>query len=78
LLRQSVFPAPAPFTRHNLETGAYVQDRWFAGSGLLVESSLRFDWDEIIRRPLFSPRLAVVYSPPGAEAKTKLSAGVGL
>jgi hypothetical protein len=78
LLRQSVFPALAPFTRHNLETGAYVQDRWLAGQGLLVESSLRFDWDEIIRRPLFSPRLAVVYSPPGAEAKTKFSAGVGL
>jgi hypothetical protein len=78
LLRQSVFPAIAPFTRHNLETGAYVQDRWLAGPGLLVEPGLRFDWDEIIRRPLFSPRIAVVYSPPGAEAKTKLSAGVGL
>ena len=78
LLRQSVFPAIAPFTRHNLETGAYVQDRWLARPGLLVEPGLRFDWDEIIRRPLFSPRIAVVYSPPGAETKTKLSAGVGL
>jgi hypothetical protein len=78
LLRQSVFPAIAPLTRHNLETGAYVQDRWLAGPGLLVEPGLRFDWDEIIRRPLFSPRVAVVYSPPGAEAKTKVSAGVGL
>jgi hypothetical protein len=78
LLRQSVFPSIAPFTRHNLETGAYVQDRWLAAPGLLVEPGLRFDWDEIIRRPLFSPRIAVVYSPPGAEAKTKLSAGVGL
>jgi hypothetical protein len=78
LLRQSVFPALAPFTRHNLETGAYVQDRWLVGPGLLVEPGLRFDWDEIIRRPLFSPRIAVVYSPPGGEAKTKLSAGVGV
>ncbi len=78
LLRQSVFPGQASFTRNNLETGAYVQDRWHASPGLLVESGLRFDWDEIIQRPLFSPRVAVVYSPPGAEAKTKLSAGVGL
>ncbi len=78
LLRQSVFPAQAPFTRHNFETGAYVEDRWLAREGLLVEPGLRFDWDEIIRRPLFSPRLAVVYSPPGAEARTKISAGVGL
>ena len=78
LLRQSVFPAQAPFTRHNFETGEYLQDRWLASRGLLVEPGLRFDWDEIIRSPLFSPRLAVVYSPPGAEAKTKVSAGVGL
>jgi hypothetical protein len=78
LLRQSTFPAQAPFARHNLETGAYIQDRWLAHPGLLVESGLRFDWDEIVRRPLFSPRVAVVYSPPGAAAKTKLSAGVGL
>lgn len=78
LLRRSIFPAQAPFTRHNFETGAYLQDRWFAHPGLLVEPGLRFDWDEIIRRPLFSPRLAVTYSPPGTEATTKLSAGIGL
>jgi hypothetical protein len=78
LLRRSIFPAQASFTRHNIETGAYVQDRWLARKGLLIEPGLRFDWDEIIRRPLFSPRLAVVYSPPGPRARTKLSAGVGL
>ena len=78
LERQSVFPVQPPFARHNLETGAYVQDRWLAHPGLLVESGLRFDWDEIVRRPLFSPRVAVVYSPPGSETKTKLSAGIGL
>ena len=30
LLRQSVFPQTAPFTRHNVEVGAYAQDRWLA------------------------------------------------
>lgn len=78
LLRQSAFPFIAPFAGHNVETGAYFQDRWLARPGLLIEPGLRFDWDEVIRRPLFSPRLAVVYSPPGAEATTKLSAGIGL
>lgn len=78
LLRRSVFPTQAPFTRHNLEIGAYVQDRWRARPGLLLEPGLRFDWDEIIRRPLFSPRLAATYSPPGGKATTKLSAGIGL
>jgi hypothetical protein len=78
LLRRSTFPEEAPFTRHNFETGAYFQDRWTARPGLLIEPGLRFDWDEIVRRPLFSPRLAATYSPPGAEATTKLSAGIGL
>ncbi len=82
LLRQSVFPETAPFTRHNVEVGAYAQDRWSAipglMPGLLVEPGLRFDWDEIVRRPLFSPRLAAVYAPPAAGGATKISAGVGL
>jgi hypothetical protein len=78
LLRRSLFPEQAPFNRHNFEASGYFQDRWLAHSGLLVEPGLRFDWDEILRRPLFSPRLAVTYSPPGAEPSTKLSAGVGL
>jgi hypothetical protein len=78
LLRQSVFPATAPFTRHNVEAGAYLQDRWTPRSGLLLEPGLRFDWDEILRRPLVSPRLAAVYLPSGAEGWTKISAGVGL
>ncbi len=78
LLRRSTFPQQAPFTRHNFETTGYFQDRWLPHPGLLIESGLRFDWDEIIRRPLFSPRLAATWSPPGAEAATKLSAGIGL
>ncbi len=39
-------------------------------TGLLIEPGLRFDWDEIIRRPLWSPRIAFNYSPPGAENTT--------
>lgn len=78
LLRQSAFPAAAPFTRHNVEVGSYIQDRWTSHAGLLLEPGLRFDWDEIIRCPLVSPRLAAVYSPTWAGNDTKLSAGVGL
>jgi hypothetical protein len=78
LLRRSDFPATAPFSRHNFEAGAYVQDRWTPHSGLLIEPGLRFDWDEILRRPLVSPRLAAVYVPKGTEGRTKLSAGIGL
>ena len=78
LLRESTFPSLTRFTRHNVESGAYVEDRWTPRAGWLLEPGLRFDWDEVIRRPLFSPRLAVVYSPVKAAGKTKISAGVGI
>jgi hypothetical protein len=58
--------------------GAYAEDRWRTESGLLVEPGLRLDWDEIVRRPLLSPRIAATFSPPGSEGTTKLSAGIGL
>jgi TonB dependent receptor-like, beta-barrel len=78
LERQSVFAPAAPFTLHNAEIGAYLQDRWQPAKGWLVEPGLRFDWDEIVRRPLASPRLAAVYSPLGDKGSTKISAGIGL
>ncbi len=82
LSRQSLFPQTAPFTLHNVEPGAYVQDRWQRKSGrlagLLLEPGLRLDWDEIIRRPLLQPRVAAVYAPPGSKGATKISAGIGL
>lgn len=78
LLRQSTFPAIAPFTRHNVEVGAFLEDRWTPRDGILIEPGLRLDWDEIIRRPLLAPRLAGVWTPPGRAGETKISAGLGL
>lgn len=77
LERQSTFPAFAPFTQNNLEAGAYLEDRWTPRNGVLVEPGLRFDWDEIIRKPLWSPRIAFNYSPPGT-GETTFSAGIGV
>ena len=71
LLRRSVFPAIAPFTLNNAEVGAFAQDRWQLRKGLLVEPGLRFDWDEIVRRPLISPRIAVAFSPAGGDGSRK-------
>ena len=77
LERQSVFTAAPAFTMHNGEFGAYVQDRWQPAKGWLLEPGLRFDWDEIVRRPLAAPRLAAVFAPGDKDA-TKISAGIGL
>jgi hypothetical protein len=75
--RQSVFAPAAPFTLHNAELAAYLEDRWQITRLLLVEPGLRLDWDEIVRKPLLAPRVAAVYAP-GAAKGTKISAGVGL
>ncbi len=78
LARTSTFPQTPPFSLHNDETGAYIEDRWRPLNGLLFEPGLRFDWDSLIRRPLLAPRLAAVYAPPHAKSTTKISAGIGL
>ena len=78
LLRRSTWPVASSATLHNAEAGGFVQDRWTLRNGLLVQPGLRVDWDEIVRRVLFSPRLAATYSPAGRGGQTKLSAGIGV
>ena len=78
LSRLSTFPSTPSYTNHNIELGAYLQDRWSPGANLIVEPGLRFDWDEILRRPNFAPRLAASWSPAQFHGATKVSAGIGL
>jgi hypothetical protein len=75
--RYSVFSGGSYSTIYNTEASAYVEDRWLVTNRLLIEPGLRFDWDEIIRTPLFSPRLAGTYVLDN-EGNTKLSAGIGI
>jgi hypothetical protein len=73
----SVYFGAAPSTTYNSETSAYIQDRWAPMSRLLIEPGVRFDWDQIVRRPLFSPRLAGTYVLDNS-GNTKISAGIGV
>jgi hypothetical protein len=75
--RQATFSAPVTYYRNNVETSGYAEDAWQPAKRLFVNAGLRFDWDEILRRPLLSPRLAGNYML-SSDGKTKLSAGVGL
>jgi hypothetical protein len=72
-----VYLGATPSTTYNAEATAYIQDRWSPISRLLIEPGVRFDWDEIVRRPLFSPRLAGTYVLDNS-GNTKVSAGVGV
>jgi Carboxypeptidase regulatory-like domain/TonB dependent receptor len=75
--RYSVFSGGNYSTLYNAEASAYAEDRWLVTNRLLIEPGVRLDWDEIIRTPLFSPRLAGTYIFD-SESNTKLSAGIGI
>jgi hypothetical protein len=76
LFRKSALPPLTMLDHNNFETSVYLEDKWSPGERLLVQPGVRFDWDEIIRRPLFSPRIAGTYML-GADHGTKISAGIG-
>ena len=73
----ATFSGAAASTISNTETSGYVEDRWAPFSRFLVEPGLRFDWDEIVRRPLVSPRIAGTLVPT-SSGNTKISAGIGV
>ncbi|HUJ96300.1 MAG TPA: TonB-dependent receptor [Terriglobales bacterium] len=75
--RYSSFSGSNESTTFNSEASGYAEDRWLVTDRLLIEPGLRFDWDQIVRRSLLSPRLAGTYVLD-QEGNTKLSAGVGL
>jgi len=75
--RYSTFSGGSPSSTYNFESSAYAEDRWLITNRLLVEPGVRLDWDEIIRAPLLSPRLAGTFVLDNS-GNTKLSAGIGL
>jgi hypothetical protein len=75
--RYATFSSGNAATIYNAEASAYVEDRWLVTNRLLIEPGVRFDEDEFVRTPLFSPRLAGTYIFDD-ENNTKLSAGVGI
>jgi len=75
--RYSQFSAGQYSTTYNSEASGYAEDRWLLTNRLLLEPGIRFDWDQIVRSPILSPRLAGTYVLDNA-GNTKLSAGIGL
>ena len=77
LARVVAFSGNPNFGRHNFEFGGFAQDRWSPTERVVVEAGMRFDWDQILREPLWSPRIATTWSPTRAP-DSKFSAGVGV
>lgn len=75
--RYSVFSGGNYSTTYNSEASAYIEDQWSISNRLLLEPGLRVDWDQIVRDPLISPRLAGTYVLDNS-GNTKFSAGIGV
>ena len=58
-------------------TSGYVQDRWAPRDGVMIETGLRLDWDDVVRETQLSPRFSVAYAPKWLH-ETKLAAGIGV
>jgi hypothetical protein len=78
LVRQSMFPAVPAFVRHNLAAGAFIEDHWVAGNRWLLEPGLGFDWNEITRHPMWSPRVSIAVLPKRLGGSTKIAGGIGI
>jgi len=77
LAQEVTFQGGVPFTQDNFESSGYAQDRWSLSDRLLIEPGIRFDWDDVVRDFLVSPRLASTYLLT-RSGDTKLSGGVGV
>ncbi len=64
-------------SRANLNLSEYAMDRWTPVTGLLVEGGVRFGWDQLVRRSLFSPRISFAWAPKWLR-DTKISGGTGV
>ena len=73
-LLRTQFMGSGQLERSNYETTAFVQDSWRVRSGLLIETGLRLDWDQILRRWSPAPRFGFAWSP-GWSANAKFYGG---
>ncbi len=77
LSRTATFSGIPYYQEKNTELSGYVQDRWSPSEQIMIEAGGRFDWDQLLRHPMVSPRLGVSWSPwKGGD--TKFSGGVGI
>jgi hypothetical protein len=77
LSREIDFDGTPIAKRDNLEISGFLQDRWALTNRVVLESGLRLDRDEILRRFLLSPRLALSALLTG-DGETRLAMGLGL
>lgn len=74
LLSRTTFAGSGQFTLTNVEAGAYLMDQWKPWTRMLVTLGVRRDWDKLIGRSTWSPRISVSAAPFHSR-RTRISAG---
>jgi carboxypeptidase family protein len=74
LLHRTTFGGSGFLSRPSLEMSSYLVDAWRIRPNLTADLGVRQDWDELVRRTVFSPRLALAWAPVAAR-NTKISGG---
>jgi hypothetical protein len=75
--RQVEFQGGPRFGQNTSEFSGFLEDSWKINEEMFVEAGMRFDWDQILRQPLWSPRLAITWGP-ARFPDSKFSAGFGV
>ncbi len=73
-LFETMFTGPGNVRRPNLAVASYINDHWQPIPRVVIDVGLREDWDELVRRMSFGPRVAAAYAP-FANSRTKVVAG---
>ena len=74
LISRTTFAGSGDFDLTSREASSYVVDAWRVKPNLVLEYGLRQDWDSLVERAVFSPRVAVSWGPAALE-NTRFSGG---
>jgi hypothetical protein len=77
LLQLTTFGGSGLLSRPGAEVSSYLLDAWRIRPNLTADIGVRQDWDELVRRTVFSPRLAMAWAPFPAH-HTRISGGYAL
>lgn len=77
LVQSTSFHGPTEFRLSNAEIGMYAQDTWKMAKPLVLQFGLWQDWDRLLQRSAFSPRISANILPfPNERAKLSVAWGI--
>ena len=77
LLLSTTFSGTPYYRLTNTQVGYFLQDSWKVFRPLVIAMGGRADWDQIVGKTLFGPRLAANFLPY-RDDRTKISVGWGI